>query len=225
MSARRSIMLLFAIMIAAHSHAGDAKKTPSALETDPKGWLDLMPTKDLKGWRRVPLPPEEPLAKKNPWRLAADGKTLICDGVGIKEMFLHDKEFGDGILHVEWRFKKSDKEGCNSGVYVRTHRDGTFWHQAQVAHQGKAPDVGDFFGVTMKGGKLEKFQVTGTGTKHAKPVGEWNTYEVTCKGKTVSVWLNGFTVTTWDDCPVPRGHVGLQAEYFDIEFRNLKFKE
>lgn len=218
-------VLYFAGALTHPALAGEPKKAPSALEASPAGWLELMPAKDLKGWRRVPLPAEEPLAKKNPWSLSEDGKVLLCDGVGIKEMFLHEKEFGDGIFHVEWRFRKSDKDGYNSGVYVRTNIGGAFWHQAQVAHQKKAPDVGDLFGVTMAGEKLDKFEVKGTGTKYANPVGEWNTYEITGKGKTLSVWLNGHTVTTWDDCPVARGHVGLQAEFFFIEFRNLKFKE
>ena len=40
-----------------------------------------------------------------------------------------------------------------------------------------------------------------------------------------TVWVNGAVTTAWDDCPVPKGHVGLQAEFFEIEFRSLKYKE
>ena len=45
-------------------------------------------------------------------------------------MLLYDKEFGDAICHVEWRFKKLDgKKGYNSGVYVRNSGDGkSSWH-------------------------------------------------------------------------------------------------
>ena len=73
-------------------------------------------------------------------------------------------------------------------------------------------------------GRLQRMQIPGHGHKRVKPVGEWNTCEIIGKGKTIQVWLNGAVVTTWDDCQVPVGHVGLQAEYYCIEFRNLKFK-
>ena len=62
------------------------------------------------------------------------------------------------------------------------------------------------------------------GAQLARPAGEWNTYEVTCKGKTVTVGVNGELATTWNDCPLLTGCVGLQAEYYDIEFKELKFK-
>lgn len=196
----------------------------SALEKDPKGWKDLFPGKDLKGWKRVALAPDVKLSEKNPWSVAADGKTLLCDGVGIKEMFLFDEEFGDGIFHVEWRFRPSDKKDYNSGVYVRSKADGKLWLQVQVAHLEKPPFLGDIFGDLPTGDKLERVIIRGDGVKRGKTPGEWNTYEVTAKGKTVSVWINGATTLTWNDCPFPRGHVGMQAEFFFIEFRNIKFK-
>jgi hypothetical protein len=202
-----------------------AEQTKSALETDPTGWIDLMPGPDLKGWKRVPLPPEDKLNAKNPWSVDRQAKVLHCDGVGVKEALLHEVERGDGIFHVEWRFRKVEgKTGYNSGVYVRTAANARVWHQAQVAFQDKPPLVGDLFGETLVNGQSQKFQVLGSGHKHASPIGDWNIYEITTKGKNVSVWLNGTVVTTWPECGVPRGHVGLQAEFWYIEFRNLKYR-
>src|SRR5262245_39968323 len=86
--------------------AGDVKETKSALETDATGWIDLLPGKDLDGWKRVSIPPKSKLKDKNPWSVDLENKLLICDGVGIHEMLLYDKELGDGIFHVEWKFKK-----------------------------------------------------------------------------------------------------------------------
>ena len=107
---------------------------------DAGGWLDLFPGKNLKGWQRVPIAPDTKLASKNPWKVAETRKVLLCDGVGVKEMLLYEKEFGDGTFHVEWRFRKvPDKHDYNSGVYVRTALDGKIWHQSQVAHLEKAP--------------------------------------------------------------------------------------
>jgi hypothetical protein len=205
----------------AQSLAGEKDK--SALESDPEGWIDLMPGKDLEGWRRIHLAPDTKLNEKNAWKVE-DG-VLSCDGVGVKEMLLYDKPFADGVFHVEWRFRKVEgKPDYNAGLYVRSGDDGKSWWQVQVAHQAKAPHLGDIFGDVQVDGKTERVIIQGTGDDHGKPPGEWNTFEVAADGKKLSVWCNGQTVCTWDDCPDEKGHVGLQAEFFLIEFRNVKFK-
>jgi hypothetical protein len=57
------------------------------------------------------------------------------------------------------------------------------------------------------------------------PAGEWNTYEITCRGNTITVWTNGFDSCKADNCMVPAGSVGLESEGHRIEFRNLRVKE
>lgn len=219
---RRWTFCTACVLFVALALAGTAKEPQKASLS----WLDLMPGPGLKGWSRVVLPPDEKLNAKNPWSLSADGKTLLCDGVGVKEMLLFDREFGDGVFHVEWRFRKTDAAtGYNGGVYVRTSADGKVWHQAQVAHQEKPPLVADLFGETRHGSEIKKFQVLGTGHKLIQPVGAWNTFDVEARGKTVTVRVNGTVATTWNECQVPRGRVGLQAEFYYLEFRNLRFAE
>jgi hypothetical protein len=58
-----------------------------------------------------------------------------------------------------------------------------------------------------------------------RPAGEWNTYEVTAKGRTLSVWVNGGVTSEFTGCEVPKGYIGLEAEGWPIEFRNIKLKE
>ena len=206
-------LLLFLMASAGWVQAEEPGK--SALERDPKGWIDLFPGKDLKGWKRVPIAPDTTLNAKNAWKV--EGNLLLCDGVGVKEMLLHEKEFSDGIFHLEFRFRKvAGKQDYNSGAYVRTSGDGKLWHQVQIAHLEKPPLLGDLFN--------EKVLVRGDGAKRAHPPGDWNTYEITAKGNTIKVWINGAGTLTWSECPVKKGHVGMQAEFFFIEFRNLKFK-
>jgi hypothetical protein len=200
---------------------------PSALEKDAKGWLDLFPGKDLAGWKRVAIPPDEKLSARNPWSIDEANKLLVCDGVGIKEMLLYDKPFTDGVFHIEWRFrpvKNADMPIYNSGIYVRTDAKGSHWHQAQVAHTVKPPFMGDLFGKTRRDGAIADFLVRGDGAKRVKGPGEWNTYEITCRGKTISIWINGATTCVMKDCPVASGHVGMQAEFFYIEFKNPRFR-
>jgi hypothetical protein len=93
-----------------------------------------------------------------------------------------------------------------------------------VAHLDKPPRMADLFGETRVDGEVRKFLVEGRGTSLVRPPGEWNTFEITCKGPAVTVAVNGTVATTWNDCKVARGHVGLQAEYFYLELKNLKFK-
>lgn len=192
----------------------------SALEKNSKGWIDLFPSQDLKNWKRVAL--DQGLVAKNPW--SVQGEILVCNGAGAKEMFLYDKPLTDGIFHLEWRFKLSDgRQDYNSGAYVRSV-DGLVWHQVQIAHLEKPPLMGDIFGDMNVNGKIERVIISGTGPKHVNPPGEWNTFEITAKGKEISVWINGTTTLTWRECAVDKGLVGMQAEFFTIEFRNLKFK-
>jgi len=201
--------------------AAEPEESTSALQRDPAGWIDLLATKDLKNWKRVPIPPGSPLKSKNPWSVDPNTNYLVCDGAGIHEMLLYNEEFGDGIFHVEWRFKKIDgKRGYNSGVYVRTSADGAIWHQAQVGNK----NVGYIFGDTPVDGKTKRVQIDDHKPQRGKDAGEWNTYEVTCKGKQMTLWINGAVTATWNACEVPKGHVGLEAEYWYIEFRNVKFK-
>lgn len=202
-------------------------QTRSAYDVDPTGWTDLMPAKGLEGWRRVPIPPDTSVVNKKVWNFDPAAKVIRCDLEGIKEMLLYEKEFSDGVFHGEWRFPKvAGKElGYNSGLYIRTPLDGKTWHQVQVAHLDKRPFVGDLFFDRMTSKEPVRVIVEGTGYKHAKAPGEWNTFEITTKGKNVRVWLNGYDVTTYNDLPLGRGCVGMQSEFFVIEFRNLKYRE
>jgi hypothetical protein len=202
----------------------------ATVQAQEPGWSDLFPGKDLAGWKRVPILPDTKLAAKNPWTVDAQQKLLLCDGVGIKEMLLYDKPFGDGVFHVEWRFrpvkpaKDTEMPIYNSGIYVRTDAKGAFWHQAQVAHNDKPPFMGDLFGKTRRGADIADFLVRGDGPKHVKGPGQWNTYDITCAGKTISVRVNGAETCVMKDCEVPSGYLGMQAEFFFIEFRNPRFQ-
>ena len=214
-------MMILPGWLIAQDVVSPAAETKSQLEADTVGWTDLMPNADLQGWKRVAYV-GKPLKATNPWSVDPATHNLVCDGEGAVEMFLCDREFGDGTFHVEWRFKKvDDKTGYNSGVFVRNSADGTVWHQAQV---GEARNVGFLFGNTLKNGKVDSFHIDDKVPSRGNPPGEWNTYEITCKGPEVSLWVNGGVTATWHHCEVPRGLVGLEAEGWTIEFRNVKFK-
>lgn len=190
-------------------------------------WQDIMPGKNLKGWKRVPHAPDTEVSKKSPWVVDRKNNILKCNaGPKTIEMLLYQRPVADGVYHVEWRFVPvpGKKEGYNSGVYVRASADGKKWIQVQTAVQNMRPQVGDVFGDLLVDGKVERVINNGPGMKYMNPVGEWNTYDIICKGKTITSKLNGHVISTMKDCQSEMGHIGLQAEFHFIEFKNLKWK-
>jgi len=218
----RLAVVLVALLVFLSSAPGQDKPTPSALESDPTGWVDLLPGPDFKGWKRVPVPATAKLRQQSPWSVDTASKVLVCNGVGVHENLQYERELADFVFHVEWRFKKVEgKKGYNSGVYVRNSADGVIWHQAQVG----SLNVGFLFGNTLVEDKPVRFRSGETKPQRGKEAGEWNTYEITCKGKEITLWINGYVTAKWAECNVPKGQIGLEAEGFEIEFRNIKVKE
>lgn len=203
--------------------ATSAEETKSLLERQPDGWIDLMPPKDLAGWHRAEL---DPLSKDNVWHYAEDGKTFVVDGFNAKEMLLTDAHYGDGTFHVEWRLlkEKPGQKMLNGGIYVRS-LDGKNWVQAQTAYTGgKPPRNGDLFSEFMEGKEKKRVETLSKGDTREKPVEEWNTYEIHCSGRQISLWVNGAVTCTWTDCPIEKGSLGFQAEWAVYEIRVARFK-
>jgi len=218
-------ILALGLAVASVSAAPTVPGIQSALELDPTGWNDLLAQAgpELKGWTRLPVKPTDKLDPKSQWSLDPATKVLTCRGDGGHDWLRWDAELGDFIFHVEWKFTPvaTGKKGYNSGLYVRNSGDAKVWHQAQVSG---GPDA-FLFGETLVGGELKRIDLSKKqADKRARPAGEWNTFELTCKGKDVALWVNGGTVNEWHDCEVAGGFVGLEAEGYRIEFRDVKVK-
>jgi hypothetical protein len=213
-------LVLAASLLGALLPAADPEMK-SALEADPTGWKDLL-KEGLTKWKRVPIPPGSKLKEVDPWKIKDD--MLHCAGKGAgHEMLLYDAELADGIFHVEWNFKPVENgKGYNSGVYARNSADGAIWHQAQVGNK----NVGYIFGDTLVDGQKKRMNVKDASVaQRGKEAGQWNIYEITCKGKEMTLWVNGAVTAKWTDCQVPKGYLGLEAEGWDIDFKNVKWKE
>jgi hypothetical protein len=228
---------MFASLVALALAAGGAPAdTRSALESDPRGWLDILPGPGLSGWTRIaPVSSRGVVSKVDPalavWVVDRKAGLLDCRGHlpppanakdkgGSHEMLRYDRELGDFIFHVEWRFTDPSRPGWNSGVYARARADGTIWHQAQVGNASG----GSWFGDTPdQTGKIVRQKVDAVAAR-VKPAGEWNSYEITGRGDVLTLWVNGAVTSEWRGLRVPRGHVGLEAELHHVEFRNLKLK-
>lgn len=216
------IALVLAWSVSCFGQSAVIAETRSALETDSRGWVNIMPSADLKGWYRVAVPASGKLGRAQ-WRVDTKRKMLICDGDGGHDMLLLDKEYGDAIFHCEFRYVPVEgKNGYNSGIYIRNSQDGGIWHQAQI---GDASG-GFIFGETATGDGGKRFFNLDKDVKNGrvKKAGDWNTVELTARGKTIALWVNGAVTCQLNDCGQEKGRIGLEGEGYLIEFRNLKLK-
>jgi hypothetical protein len=186
------------------------------------GWIDILPDAAFSKWTRVAIPPDKTLNPLSQWKLDQARRTLICEGNRGHEWLRYNRKFGDAIFHVEWCFTKGEGlKGYNSGVFVRNDAEGRVWLQAQVG----AGNDGFLFGQTFLNGKLTEIKFAPKPkVNYIKPPGEWNTYEVRCQGPQVTLMVNGEPSSEFSIPEVLQGYVGLEAEGFRIEFRNLRVK-
>jgi hypothetical protein len=194
------------------------------------GWLLLFDGKTQTGWmnsdRTAPRTPVEESAL-NPHRAG-------------HYMLVHTQQWENFVLACDFKITPH----CNSGIFVRT---GTL-----TARPGK--DIG-FNGIeiaiddTLAAGFVDTGAVYDLSkpTRNAmRPVGEWNHAQVTCRGATIEVVLNGEKVNTVDLSKFtepnrrpdgsqhkfdvayrdhPRlGYIGLQDHGSACWFKNIKLK-
>ena len=174
------------------------------------------------------------------WQGATDGyfvedNSIVCDPK--KGGFLYtDKEYANFVIKFEFKLT----EGANNGLGIRTPM------KSDPAYSGMELQILD--NKAERYAKLKEYQYHGSvyGIAPAKrgflkPVGEWNTQEVTVNGRHVKVVLNGETIVDVDLDEVTKNgtldgknHPGLKREkgYIcfcghgaRVEFRNIALKE
>lgn len=186
------------------------------------GWKDIFPDAKFSEWTRISIPPGKPVSEPSQWKIDSATRTLICEGNGGHEMLRYNTEYSDFVLHVEWKYTKvaDEKARYNSGVFVRNDAQGNIWHQAQTGQTGAY-----IFGVTPIKGTPQRIVLRDQmAENNIKPVGEWNVFEITAKGPTISLAANGKTVSEFKECEIPKGYLALEAEGFRIEFRNIRIR-
>ncbi len=199
----------------------------AAAQTSPPA-KEITPKPGLEGWSRGVLSPSanQPwtnLVEPSPW--SVEGGVLHARGSKAGHEWLrYDRELGDFTLSVEWRLTKVDgAPRYNSGVFVRNSRYGDIWHQAQI---GVPDNAGYFFQVTLEEGVPKRTTYKDKQTPvTVNPPGEWNRYDIQVKGCHFAVTVNAKPSSEVDDCTLRRGYIGLEAEGFDIEFRNIRLQE
>ncbi len=227
----RASHLLAAFCLAALVHC-PARAGDNELSAKEKadGWILLFDGKTLDGWQT---------SSQKPSKTPVEDGCINPHGCG-GYMMIHEKQWGDFILSLDFKISKT----CNSGVFVRTY--------PLTPRPGK--DVG-FNGIEVQilDSTTAGFHDTGAiydlvkPTKNTmKPVGEWNHMVISCVKSRISVELNGENVNKIDldewtepnkrpdgtphkfdiaykDHP-RKGYIGLQDHGAPCWFKNIKLK-
>lgn len=188
--------------------------------TAPTGSIPLWNGRDLTGLSFTLRDPDKvPLAKA--WE--ARKGVLRFPKVDTLGYVRTEKAYGDYHLHVEWRWPEG--EG-NSGVMVHIQEPDVIWPGGYEA-QLRTGIAGQFiaFGSTadFEGGEIlrARRRKAPLVPSAEKPLGEWNSYDIFCRGDAIEIYVNGLLVNRARGLTLRSGTVALQTEGATIEFRNV----
>jgi hypothetical protein len=182
-----------------------ANRAPSLRRQTKPTWgepIRLLGTTGLTGWHAI----------------GGDNHWSVTDGVlrnGAKGgNLVTDRKFTDFKLHAEFRYPK----GSNSGVYLRGRYEVQVWDT--IPPEPTIDILGSIYGF------LPPSEIAN------KAPGEWQTYDITLVGRTVTVVANGKTVICEREIPgitggaldsdegAP-GPLFLQGDHGPVEYRNI----
>jgi hypothetical protein len=189
------------------------------------GFVPLFDGKTLAGWQIV--------GQKGSGYVVENG-VLVCPADGGGNLFT-TKEYANFTLRFEFRLF----DGSNNGIGIRSPLAG------DAAYAGMEIQILDD-GAPRYQGKIKPAQYHGSiydvfpakqGFK--KPTGEWNSEEITAKGRLITVVLNGTKIVdaNLDSVSDPAvlkkhpglarssGHIGLLGHGTRVEFRNFRIQE
>ncbi len=187
------------------SHPFTGVKAPALERKNPPVWgkpIKIFNGKNLDGWV-TQRPQNQWIVENGVLKSPKSGSNLMTK-----------EKFEDFKLHIEFRYPSE----CNCGVYLRGR------YEVQVIDsRGEEPSSVLFGGVY---GFLTPNQDA------ANPAGEWNTYDITLVGRTVTIVANGKTIIC--DALIPGitggaldsnegepGPILLQGDHGPIEYRNI----
>jgi len=177
--------------------------TQATGQTGP-GWITLLDGKNMGDWNRV--------GEAN-WRLE-DG-AVVADKRTSKgaAYMVSKKSYKDFMLHIE--FWASDD--ANSGIFLRcsdpTKVNDRTCYEANIYDQRKDPTYGT-------GAMVRHVEVS----PMPKAGGKWNTYEITVKGRQITLVLNGKKTAELRSGLFTEGPFSLQHGAGVIKFRKVAIK-
>jgi hypothetical protein len=187
---------------------------------DDKGFKNLFNGKDLTGWKTLPEKAEKVFSVEGDY-IKVSGKPA--------GYFYTAKSYQNYVLRFDWRFKRPDnlddekKFGGNSGLLVHITGAHKVW-PTSLEVQGANSSHGSFIPIGGKAvGLTDAKYNQALVHKVRKPVGEWNTTEVTINNGDVIVKVNGAQVNS-GKFTLTEGPFGFQSEGSELHFKNIKIK-
>jgi hypothetical protein len=181
--------------------------SPTALAQSGDGWKVLLDGKSMDGWKKV--------GGESNWRVE-DG-AIVADKLGSKDSawLVSQDKYKDFQLVIE--FWASDD--ANSGIYMRCAdpeklTDRTCY-EAQIFDQRADATYGT--GAIVHHVEINPAQMVKAG-------GKWNTYEITAKGRDITVKLNGTETAKLRNGMFSEGPIGLQHGAGTMKFRKVAIK-
>ena len=213
---------------------------PVLLQAQEKGFTPLFNGKDLSGWvygRRA-----DGTENRTGRGYQVENGILFTTKEDGGNLFT-EKQYTDFIFSFEFKLT----ENANNGIGIRAPLQG------DAAYAGIEIQVLDDSGSEYRSLRPAQYhgsiyQMFPAKRGHQKPVGEWNSEEITVKGRQIAVQLNGAMITEGNldevkdeallskhrDLSKPegsrgiantRGHVGLLGHGTRVEFRNIRIRE
>ena len=208
------LFALTAIVALAVMSTGCAQKT------------QLFNGKDFTGWKLHV--DDENVDVKDVWSFK-DG-VVQCEGKPNGYMRTTET-YSNYKLHVEWRWPA---QPTNSGVFLHASGKDKVWPRC-IEAQLKAGSAGDFVlightGVTIGGKEYQDdnkmfISVPKKLDSTENEPGEWNEYDITCKGDTITVLVNGQLQNVAVKATDTEGWICLQSEGASIQFRNIYLED
>jgi 3-keto-disaccharide hydrolase len=202
---QRFVRLMFpfalgALLMALALHA----LAPAASAQSGEGWTTLLDDKTMGEWNKV---------GESNWR-HEDGAVVADKKSGQDPGYLVSKApYKDFQLHVE--FWASDD--ANSGVFLRCQDPSKLGdrscYEVNIFDQRKDPTYGT-------GGIVNFSEVN----PMPKAGGKWNIFEITAKGRLITVVLNGQKTVELHNGMFVEGPLGLQHGAGVIKFRKVAIK-
>jgi hypothetical protein len=158
------------------------------------------------------------------WVIENDGKFEVKGGVIFLDRgagwLRSQKEYQDFELRLEFRFVS---KGADSGIFLRASKEGKMWPAKN--YQVQTMDNESIAGVYATGlARPQSKRDADLMRKVRKTGGEWQSYAILLRGETIEVRLNGALITSGVGLTVRPGHLGLQGEGGQLEFRNIRIR-
>jgi hypothetical protein len=191
--------------------------------------------KDLSGWH-IDVPAIDSSARvRNPF-IVRDG--LLVSLGEPRGHLVSDSAYSDYRIEAEYRF--SSKPG-NAGILVHASTPRALYQMfpRSIEVQMESGNAGDFWCIVeditvpemeTRRGPREKWGTTEGKERRIKnltdgserPVGEWNRMVIEAVGRSIKVWVNGTLVNYGTKATASRGHIAVQSEGSEVEFRTLE---